>query len=173
MTAKRAQDHSRTTEGLERAALERDYRAHAPWLANLARRRLGRSEDAEDLVQETYIRASRYPAKARLEPRSLLARILGNLIKDRFRANARERAGYKAFGVEGGEGGPSEADQHHMLVLKQIVLGMPAPQRDVFLLVRFTPLSQAEIATRLGISIKTVEWRLAKALAYCADRIAE
>lgn len=154
----------------ERAALDRDYREHADWLRSTARRSVGSLQAAEDLVQEAFIRVARYPPERR-QARPLLRRILSNLIKDRFRSNARERSGLNALtGVLSGEE-VSQSDHSDVLALSDMLLGMPEPLRDVFLLSRFTPLSQAEIAKRLGISVKTVEWRLARGLQYCVAHL--
>lgn len=159
-------------EGVQREALDREYRDHSLWLVSVARHQLGSSSDAEDFVHEAYIRAARYPAASREQPRPLLARILRNLIRDRARASKRERAGWRAAASIDGYSDSHEAEQHSLLTLKQIILGMPDTYREVFLLSRFTALTQAEIAIRLEISVKTVEWRLAKALAYCAEQVA-
>lgn len=155
----------------ERAALDADYRTHAPWLRAMARRRIDRPDEAEDLVQETYLRVSRYPTAERAAVGPLLASILSNLIKDRFRARSRERAAHDTVAALAPLG--TDADQEQQLVLKRIILGMPQPLRDVFLLARFSRLTQQQIAERLGISVKTVEWRLARALAYCVAEMAE
>ncbi len=173
MAAKKVLDVNMPGGRAEHDALDREYRDHALWLVSIARRQLGSAGDAEDVVHEAYIRAARYPAVNRTKPRSLLARILRNLIRDRARACRREQAGQRALASADVRAGVHDAEQHSLLALKQIILGMPGTYQEVFLLSRFTALTQAEIAARLGISLKTVEWRLAKALAYCAERIPE
>jgi len=163
---------ARAIGGEKRRALERDYREHADWLRSAARRRVGSPHAAEDLVQEAFVRASRYPTSER-NARPLLIRILGNLIKDRFRSSSREAAAMASFRASRADDGGSEPDQLETIVLSNIIVSMPKPLRDVFVLARFTPLTQPEIALRLGISVKTVEWRLAKALEYCVGQLGE
>ena len=63
---------------------------------------------------------------------------------------------------------PAQADE---LLMKQLVLGLPEPLRDVFVLSRFGGLSNSQIGEQLGISPKTVEWRMTKALAHCAAQL--
>lgn len=63
---------------------------------------------------------------------------------------------------------PAQTDE---VLAKQLVLGLPVPLRDVFVLSRFGGLTNTQIGEQLGISPKTVEWRMTKALAHCAAQL--
>lgn len=64
-----------------------------------------------------------------------------------------------------------EPAQNAVVQIQQIVLALPQPLRDVFVLSRFGGLTNNQIAEQLGISPKTVEWRMTKALAQCAAEL--
>lgn len=157
-----------TTEGDEPSVeLDQLYRRHGAWLLTFVRRRFGH-DAAEDLAQETYLRASRAQADVR-RPRAFLARIATNLARDRVR---REMA--RPILITGDPRqamAVSEPDQTQALLLKQVILGLPPRLREVFLLSRFGGLTYEAIAQQCGVSVKTVEWRMTKALAICAARM--
>lgn len=139
---------------------ERVYREHGNWLMAFLRRRFGH-QDAEDFAQETYLRAVSVEAHVR-NPRAFLVRIALNVARDQIRRrNARP--------VLVREGAPvlDEASQAEALLLKQAILALPPKLQEVFLLSRFAGLTYEEIAHRCGISVKTVEGRMTKALAMC------
>ena len=60
-----------------------------------------------------------------------------------------------------------EADQ----LLEQIIVDLPQNLRDVFLLSRFRRMTNHDIAEHLGISVKTVEWRMSKAMEHCMTKL--
>jgi RNA polymerase sigma-70 factor (ECF subfamily) len=138
------------------------FRLHRSWLISFLRRRFGRDE-AEDLVQETYARAASARSELR-NPKAYLVRVALNAARDQ----ARRRAARPLL-VADGEllEAPDPASQAEALQLKQVILALPPKLREVFLLSRFGGLTYEEIAHRCGISVKTVEGRMTKALAMC------
>jgi RNA polymerase sigma-70 factor (ECF subfamily) len=153
-----------------RARLEELYRRHAGWLVDALRRRFGR-EQAEDLSQEAFFRLRAYEDAEIARPRALLMTIAGRAAGERVR-RLQVRAPEALEPAELAEGyGWAEADQDARLLLKQIIASLPPKLRDVFVLHRFEGLTYAEIAQRCGLSTKTVEWRMTRALAICAARL--
>lgn len=151
--------------------LEQLYRRYSDGLRRALRRRFG-ADAAEDLVQEAYLRLARSGQAEEAEhPRALLLRIAVNAGVDRARYDRRRAGDGSASPQPDYETTPS--DQAEVLLLKEIVLSLPPILRDVFVLSRFAGLSYSEIAVRLGISVKTVEWRMSRALAVCAERLRE
>lgn len=153
------------------------YRRYAGWLGGMLRKQLGAHADAaEDLVHEAYIRLARYhEADAARHPRALLKQIGVNLARDHMRRNV-VRGGLSKNETSSEFGAIADRiadgpDQEYRVQLQQIVLALPPIFRDVFVLSRFSGLSYHEIARHLGISVKTVEWRMSKALALCAERM--
>ena len=145
------------------------YRRYAPWLTARLKRRFG--DAAEDLVQETYIRVAPYGERVEIRhPKALLMHIATHVAIDEDRRRKREPA---LFGVreDGGRNEQASGGQSELVLLKQVILSMPPHLRDVFLLSRFGGLSYDGIADRLGLPVKTVEWRMSKALAYCKTKI--
>jgi RNA polymerase sigma-70 factor (ECF subfamily) len=148
------------------------YRQYSGWLARaLTARFRATAIEVDDIVQETYLRVARYDAEqASRNPKALLMRIAVNLARDHMRRNVVRGglAGQHEFGP--GDEPSAPPDQHQKALLKQIVLELPPIYRDVFVLNRFTGLTYEEIASHVGISVKTVEWRMGRALAMILAR---
>jgi RNA polymerase sigma factor (sigma-70 family) len=152
------------------------YRDHGDWLRQLVGSRLRmQTADADDIVQETYLRLARAPGVPIERPRALLSRIALNLFRDRRRREA-VRAEHAAAihlvpPADPGRGAMSE--QEAALAIERLVVEMPEAWRDVFVLSRFRHMSNRDVAAHLGLSIKTVEWRMSRALDYCLRTLRE
>lgn len=142
------------------------HRYHAP-LVRYLQQRTADPDDARDLAQEVFIRVWR--RRQFLQPDRALAaylyRIAANLLVDyqrRQTAQARLMARYREVAETTTPPRDEEMDLQQEL---NAALGMlPQPWQTVFLLSRENGLKNREIAELLGISVKTVENRMTRAL---------
>jgi RNA polymerase sigma-70 factor (ECF subfamily) len=150
-------------------------REHAAAIVNLARAMTGSDSDADDLAQETFVRAWRGFAKFRGEStvRTWLHGIALNVIRT-HRAK-RSRAG-QLFSVlsrrEPGEEDPLEQmpaveDLEGRLVARDAIdralAALPADLRETLVLRDIQGLEYREISAVLGVPIGTVESRIFRA----------
>lgn len=147
------------------------YSQYGRWLSAKLAAKYDR-HDTDELTQEAWARLVPYAAAHEVRhPRALLLRIAENVAKDRTLRDMRYDRNVAALRTfEAGEGAGAGGQEEEVL-LQQLIASLPQPQRDVFVLSRFVGLSNAEIAERLGIARKTVEWRMTKALAHCAAQL--
>lgn len=154
------------------------YREHAPFLWGLCYRMTGDAADADDIVQETFVRVKASPPARTDEPwRPWLVRVAMNLARDRLRK--RKRTSYIGpwlpSPVDTGDAyeGSDPELSYGMLesVTFAFLLAMEAlrpRQRAVLLLRDVFDLSVAETAHALDISegsVKTTHHRARAALA--------
>ena len=124
---------------------------------------LRNSADAEDAVQEAFVRVLRHRetlAEVR-DQRVWLIRIVWNVVLDRKRRMKTELARVlPAGGLTAEE--RAAAAQHHARVLA-CVEQLPAKERQVLMLSAFEELTSVEIASVLGITESSVRSRLFRA----------
>jgi RNA polymerase sigma-70 factor (ECF subfamily) len=170
--AKRSQDApERELEGL--------YRAHAGQLRGFARRRVGWQE-AEDLVQDVYVRLLQQGEFATLErPREYLYRVASNLAIDsarRVRTRSRFADEELEFSISQAAVTSPEKIVEGLMELRRFqafLAELPPQARDILLLNRIEDLTHEEIADRLGVSVRTVERRIADALKRLRRRLGD
>jgi len=177
-------DPATLLEGVRRGdpeAFDTLAREHAPRLFRLAFRLCGRREDAEDLVQETLVRA--LPALRRFEGRAQLStyliRALTNLWRNRLRSKKRSRLvdWFRGRAADEEEPGPPEPVDPSPSALDRLeardraaqvqqALEQLEPARRLVLLLReVEELSYEDIAEMTGVPVGTVRSRLARARA--------
>ncbi|MFL0415099.1 RNA polymerase sigma factor [Sphingomonas sp. 179-A 2A2 NHS] len=145
------------------------YREQAPRLRRWLDGRLRSSEDANDLVQDAFARFLGSGSRNDLRrPEAFLNRIVRNLLIDRSRRLSNRTPHVP---IDEANAPVARATQEDELELEQLrrryraaVEALPPRMREVFVLHRVEGLGYKEIATRLGISIRTVEWHVGEAL---------
>jgi RNA polymerase sigma-70 factor (ECF subfamily) len=155
-------------QGLDALDVADVYRGHASWLKGVLRRRFG-IEAVDDLLQETFLRLTSYSVRPPARP--LLMAVALNAARDRARQDGARIPSVGGTDADSASGFMVQADQAETLLFKEIILSLPPKFRQVFLLSRIGGLTYVEIAQRCGISVKTVEWRMNKALVICEARM--
>ena len=126
--------------------------------------------DAEDVVQDAYLRAVSYWASFQgNDPKGWLLAIVRNSYYSRLR-RTREHESMDPFdetlhGMSPDAPNPETlvADQQQKYILRGALDDLPAPYREVLLLREMEDLSYQEIANKVGVPIGTVMSRLSRA----------
>jgi RNA polymerase sigma-70 factor (ECF subfamily) len=153
-------------------SLDNLYGTHRGWLLGWLRRSLGCSQQAADLVQDTFLRllVRGQPISARA-PRALLVRIARGLVIDHWRRDALERAYLDALMQMPEASHPSPEVRHEALQclerIAQLLDGLKPAVREAFVLYQLGDLSHVQVAQQLGVSSRTVERHVASALLHC------
>lgn len=150
------------------------HSSHSAWLhAFLCHTLRVQPSDADDIVQDTWLRIIRTSLADVEHPRAFLSRVALNLFRDRHRREKVRKAHLRlVLASDCNTIDPNAmAEQESELELERAILDLPDNLRDVFVLSRFRRMTNRDIASHLGISVKTVEWRIGKAIELCTGRL--
>ncbi|HEX7701619.1 MAG TPA: sigma-70 family RNA polymerase sigma factor, partial [Kofleriaceae bacterium] len=138
--------------------------AEADWLTRLARSLVG-SDDADDIVQETYAAALRSPPDPNRPARPWLRRVMVNVVRMRHRGRVRRDAREQAA-IAAETPTPEQALERARVerTLANLVLALEEPMRSTVLLRYREGLSAEAIAAQQHISVRTVRRRLQEAV---------
>jgi len=155
------------TEG----GLEAVFMAHRPALFRFLRAR-GAGADAEDLVQELWVKVASSKTGPVAEPVAYLYRMADNLMLDRLRSEQRRSRRNEEW-TDANNGLADVAVQpsaERVLIARDTLRAVEAVLADlgertnlVFRRFRIDGVSQREIASELGVSLSSVEKHLQKA----------
>jgi RNA polymerase sigma-70 factor (ECF subfamily) len=156
-----------------RARFEAVVRAHYPRLCNFATRYVDSRETAEDIVQEVFLTIWRRDTKFDYaEPLPYLYRaVMNRAIMQLRQRRVRDRWRDRVMAVAETEGAPADtriADDLElaelMRAVAEVVEALPERCRLIFTMSRQQDLTYDQIAEVLGISVKTVETQMGRAL---------
>jgi len=140
---------------------------HHQRLYRLARRLTHTREEAQDLVQETFLRVARSPSGVPAGPRSeeaWLVRVLVNVCRDQWRRKSSRRRLDEKYQATAGP--MATRDPESALVAQSTVwraLEELAPRRRMALILyELDGVGIPEIARLLGVSAITVRWHLSR-----------
>jgi len=168
----------------EKPILIETYLRQRHTLKRFLKARLGSEEEAEDLVQELYIRLQRGPPAADIRsPAQYLFRMALNLALDhrRERQRAQRRDGQwvearrTMVGAEPVTDLPSAetayAAKQRVAAIVAALDELSVPCRRVFVMHKFDGLPHADVAARLGITRSTVEKHMNTAVKHLMRRL--
>jgi len=165
---------------MTRHALGREALAHADALYNHARRLTGREADAEELVQETYVRA--LGAAHTFDGAYLKAwlfKIMRNVFVDLYRRGRHAPALSELDVIDGdaaharASGEPSELARLPPIVAAEIeaALGTLSEEARTIILLDLEGFTETEVADVLACPLGTVKSRLSRARALLRERL--
>ena len=137
----------------------------------------GDLDEAEDLVQQSFVKLweQRATLQVQWSVKAYLYKMVHNRCLNRLR-DAQTREKYKVYNAaqleQGYENDPGAASELNERIL-QALDTLPPECRRIFELSRFEELKYREIADQLGISIKTVETQMGKALRLMRTELAD
>lgn len=159
--------------------IEAVYHSHRSELLRFLTARLGDATEAEDILQELWIRLHNTSGSPIANSRAYLYRMAQNLVVDRIRERQRrmkrERLWLEARGEASIAGEPADQaknaeeallEREETARLADAIGSLPYGARRVFELHKQQGLSHAEVAIRLGISKSGVEKHMAAAMKY-------
>ena len=162
----------------DEVAFEALFRAYAPGLCAFVARFTGSRTAAEDIVQELFLAIWRN--RERIEIQTSFSSYLHTSARNRaldWLAHEdtvrRHRDSVIGSITERDLSAPTESQLLAMLDLQEAIERLPPRCRLIFTLSRQHDLSHAEIARSLGLSIKTVEVQIGRALKALRVRLSE
>jgi RNA polymerase sigma factor (sigma-70 family) len=161
-----------------RVGLDRLARRYYGPLASFFRKRTRDTAEVQDLVQQVFLRLAQHRELGEIRnAEGYIFQTASNTLKDHIR-NAAVRDRFIREKIEIGQECPSDFSPERVLLgrenvaqLADALRQLPERTRDVLMLRCFEGLKHAEIARLQGISVRTVEKHLERALAHLGKAV--
>jgi RNA polymerase sigma-70 factor (ECF subfamily) len=139
------------------------FDAHHQRLFRLARRMARCTEDARDVVQETFLRAARSPGSIPCgvsNEEAWLVRVLINICRDRWRHSAVRTRAAAAGHVAPAAAVSTESGLLARAMVWQALDALPPRRRAIIVMYELEGATIPTIAALLGVTAVTVRWHL-------------
>ncbi len=152
------------------------FQANERAIRSIFARYFRNAEDIEDLTQETFIRCFAAEIKTNItDPKFFLLRSATNLafseLKKKIRTTTdymEDSGGSEVFIDDREVSAEARLDgQRKLAALTRALASLPIEYRQAFLMRKMENLKLAQIATRLNVSVRTAQKRVAGALEMC------
>jgi RNA polymerase sigma factor (sigma-70 family) len=167
--------------------LGRLYDLHRAEILRYLRARTGDAAEAEDVLQELWLKLQSGDSGPVANGRAYLFRMAHNLMLDRLREQRRRRMRDSSWSIERSAGATSEGDlidpggsseeelvnNEELSRLTAAIGKLPEGARRAFCLHKIDGLSHAEVAARLGISRSGVEKHVAVAMKHLRQALVD
>ena len=162
----------------DRGSFNQIFRRYYSPMTRFCVRFVGDNDQAAEIVQDLFVKlwTNREKLSVNTSFESYLLRAVRNsaitfINKERAHTDANERI----YTDESDANDPSETLQSNNLeaTYQKVLADMPEKRREVFLASRFDGLKYAEIATKLGLSQKTVEAHMSAAIKQLREGLKE
>lgn len=156
----------------DKEIFEQVYREYYIPLCYYCLRYIEKFEDSEEIVQDLFLKL--WEKHKELEINSSLKAYLYRAVQN-YALNylSKKKTKEKYLMIQSGQyfnnfdkGNVKLEEDELRLILKQAILKMPEKRRQIFELSRFDGLKYSKIASKLSISVKTVESQITKSLKY-------
>ncbi|MFT4075746.1 MAG: sigma-70 family RNA polymerase sigma factor [Asticcacaulis sp.] len=163
----------KSAEPLRYGSLSATYRG--PLMAFFSRRQV-RSTDAEDMIQEVFLRLIATAANEPEHSGAYIFQIASNLLKDRYRREHRQHRTAPALEVHTTAFEELTPLRFHearetLAHITRHLAELPEMTRNLFVLFRLEGIPQAELAETYGISVRSVQKHILKAMQFLLLRI--
>ena len=155
--------------------LEALVREHSRLVFRIAYSVVRNHSDAEDVVQEVFLRLAKHGTKGVEDPKAWISRIAWRISVDRYRQTARasqeefdERVHVRALAVTSEQGAIS---REMLALLDRMIAALPGKERDALLLTSVEEMTSAEAAKVLGTTETSVRARVFRARQRLTERL--
>jgi RNA polymerase sigma-70 factor, ECF subfamily len=167
------------------AAFEQLYDRHAPILYALLLRMLANPEDAQEVLQEAFVKAwndaSRYDPSRGSELAWLISiarsrgidRIRSRKVRGEREKDAAQDNSIRSAAVDGMAAVESVVVGEEQRAVRAALAEIPEVQRQALELAYFDGLSQSEIAEKLGVPLGTIKTRMQLGMRKMRERLRE